>query len=129
MKFKTIKFKLEDCPKNENGHWTCKTTRGYDVVLFTDKAQSLRPLVGEYCTEFGTRFLHAWDVTGQNIDSDMCGNLVSPAKRIKVEFWVNVHEGDRWDVYVTRREADENMNDRIACHHFCKEIGKGEGLE
>lgn len=125
------KFILENCPKNENGHWMAKTRDGKDVVIYTDKGQGLFNLVGEmlcgieWCTA-------SWNRGAFLSKGESDNDLISPPppKRV-LDFWVNVY-GDgllSGDIYMSESTANiAAASSRTACVHIVHEYTPGEGV-
>lgn len=128
------KFILENCPKNENGHWMAKTRDGRDVVIFTDKALAKDySLVGEFQDTDGSWSGSDWTSDGiwyTEDASEGCMNLISPPPKKTLDFWVNVYEdGTPGSTHRTKGDADACASSgRTACVHIVHEYTPGEGV-
>lgn len=97
-----------------------------------------------YCTDGGGKYpVHGaiWNVNTEEwlsfqwtiegtFGTDTDFDLVEVKPRIKREFWVNIYKESRTQfLFKTREEADQAMNDRVACVKVLIDCKEGDGLQ
>lgn len=135
---------LSKIPLNEYGH--VQTRDGRPVRLLCRDFKSALPgraLCGVILHEGDIEGIYTWFPDGSNSSDGRnihdSSDLVPVPKKVKVDFWMNIYNGDVWSVvhgtrFKSRELADEaarNVADRrrrIACLHIEREVTAGEGL-
>jgi len=105
-----------------------KTRDGRDVVLYTTTRGGSWPVVGDIVKGSGLR-VEVWDKFGQFQPGLQTENDLVEVKPIQVyERWVNIYPSGKSISWLSRQDADDNGEGRIACIHIKNEFREGDGL-
>jgi hypothetical protein len=105
-----------------------KTRDGRDVVLYTTTREGIWPVVGDIVKDSGLR-LQFWDKFGNCYPGYKTASDLVEVKPINVyERWVNIYPSGKSISWLSRQDADDNGEGRIACIHIKNEFREGEGL-
>jgi hypothetical protein len=94
-------FNLNDCPKDENGHWLCRTRDGREAVIYTRVAPGAYPLIGTVDDR-----VYIWRHDGTSLVGYSKRDLITPPRTVTVKRWAHLVEEKLEDkVYFTQRQA------------------------
>lgn len=106
-----------------------QTRDGHEVRIYAVDGNADYPVHGAVLYDYG------WSPTFWTLDGIngliSALNLIEIKPKRKIEFWVNVYEGDAIlsCLHKTRTEADAHAHiSRTECLHFTREYEEGEGL-
>lgn len=110
---------------------TYKTRDGKEVRIYATDGGGRYPVHGALLFENETGWsITVWTSKGRwSGGSEHPHDLIEVKPRIKDTFWINAYKGWYGSFNDSRKEADENCNERrIACLQINLDFEEGEGL-